>query len=240
MKKCIILDNYFLAKKLSKSHKLIFINYDDLLEINNNPMQVIRIMENQIENISKQKYNIIINMPLTTEELKIITNCLVTKGYKYLPMYQPIKDKVIKDFLYEDSFIKLEHSAMAIIFYNDEIVVTYEKIYTDIAISLPKGHINKNEKIIDAAIREAYEEAGIELTYSDLYYEEAPYATYYITPNDTEIVKIIYPIVFKINEKRPLSINESRIKKVVYMKKDEFIKLCSYHNIKQLISNIKL
>ena len=158
--------------------------------------------------------------------------------YKFA-IFDNIRDKNIKEFIYKDTFIKLEHSAMAIILHDDEIVVTYERIYTDTAISLPKGHIEKNETIIDAAIREAKEEAGIIVSRDDIIGEAESYATHYITPNDTEIVKIIYPIIFKINERRSINITEKRIEKVVYMKLKDFYKLCSYSNIRDIVKKIK-
>ena len=56
-----------------------------------------------------------------------------------------------------------EKSAMAVVIYKQMILTIHEVIFGNVKISLPKGHIEANETVIECAIREAFEETNIKI-----------------------------------------------------------------------------
>lgn len=65
---------------------------------------------------------------------------------------------------------KISITALLILLKEDKILLTrrYNTGYEDGKYSLPGGHVEKGEEIRDAAIREAYEELGIEIDKDDV------------------------------------------------------------------------
>lgn len=142
-----------------------------------------------------------------------------------------------KNLIYEftiDNY-KYEKSAMGIVLYNNTILATKEDIYGTIAFSLPKGHIESNETYIETAIREVYEETGYELMEENYIDSLKPYEVKFIDHNYHLIKKMIYPIIFKVNEIKELEIKESRVKETNFYNVYEFIQNCSYDNLKNIV-----
>ncbi|MDE5565517.1 MAG: GNAT family N-acetyltransferase, partial [Anaeroplasmataceae bacterium] len=58
---------------------------------------------------------------------------------------------------------KKEESAMAIVIVKNKILATKELVYGKVRLSVPKGHVENNETYIETAMRECFEETGIQL-----------------------------------------------------------------------------
>jgi len=132
---------------------------------------------------------------------------------------------------------RLEKSAMGIVIYDNKILATKEEIYGNIAFSLPKGHVEKDETIVETAIREVYEETGCQLDNNDYLKELDPYEVNFIDHNYHLVKKIIYPILFKIKEYKELQIKEKRVKEISFYNIYDFIKDCSYDNVREMVLN---
>ena len=132
---------------------------------------------------------------------------------------------------------KKEESAMAVVFYHNKILATQEIIYGKEVLSCPKGHIEPNETHIETAIRECFEETNVVLTKEDFIAEIDSYTIQFVDHHNNFISKTIYPICFSINQKgTPLS-KEERILSIAYMYIDDFLKNCSYDNVKNIVKN---
>lgn len=134
---------------------------------------------------------------------------------------------------------KEEKSAMAVVFCKNKILTTKEMIYGKEILSLPKGHIEQNETIVDAAIRECYEETGIIVDNSQVLLEKNPMVIKFINHFNEVVKKEIYPIIFKVSDECQSVVKEERIVDACYMKIDKFIENCSYENIKNMVMELR-
>jgi len=146
--------------------------------------------------------------------------------------------KLIKLFINEK--YNVEKSAMAVVVYKNKILCTEEEIYGKLTLSLPKGHIEKGESVIEAAIRECYEETNVVLT-SDMPHEHlTPYEVMFTNHYFEIIKKVIYPVLFFVEEKGEPKAKEERISKVEYMDMGEFISKSTYKNIVGVVKEVFL
>ena len=136
------------------------------------------------------------------------------------------------------NFPKIEESAMAIVIYKNKILATNELIYGNEKISLPKGHKEENETILETAIRECFEETNIVLKDSNLVKKLEPFSYDFSTPNNDLIRKMIYPFLFRVDEGGIPLPKEERILWVRWIEIAEFINICTYENIKVIVENI--
>ncbi|MCH5180277.1 MAG: NUDIX domain-containing protein [Erysipelotrichales bacterium] len=129
---------------------------------------------------------------------------------------------------------------MAIVLYRDKILTTNELIYGKDTLSLPKGHKEENEDLIDTAIRECFEETNIVIETNNLVKELPSYSYEFLNNSNQLIRKTIFPFLFKIsNEGTPLS-KEERIISVQWMNIDEFINKCTHDNLKKVVMDAKI
>lgn len=131
--------------------------------------------------------------------------------------------------------MKIEKSAMAIVFFKNKILTTKELIYGIYRLSLPKGHIENNETVLDCAMRECFEETNVALSRKDVICELEPFRIYFINEENMEVEKFIYPVVFKIDQVPTLKIKEIRITKIEFMDVNQFLQIASYENVKQMV-----
>jgi len=136
---------------------------------------------------------------------------------------------------YADDNYKIEESAMALVKYKNEVLYTKEEIYNNIVVSLPKGHVEKNETHIETSIRECREETGLILDPKDYVKEGKPYEYKFIDHNNVLVKKLIYPVIYHVNEKRDTRINEERIVSVGFMTISDFLLQCSFENVKDFV-----
>lgn len=143
----------------------------------------------------------------------------------------------LMDAFINDSY-QVETSAMAIVKYKDEILATVEEIYGKLVCALPKGHIEQDETIVDAAIRECLEETGIQLDTKQVIKQLDAFSITFINHHLQLVQKWIYPVCFEINQKPSTHPTETRIQQVAFMKIGDFLQQCPYENIRMLIQNI--
>ena len=112
-------------------------------------------------------------------------------------------------------------------------------IYRNEKWDLPKGKIEKNELIVDAAVREVIEETGV----AGLIVKNKISTTYHIyNANGKHKLKKTYWFLMKTGSSAQLYPQlEENIEKAVWISKSDFPKLIenAYENIKILISEIK-
>lgn len=135
--------------------------------------------------------------------------------------------------------INEELSAMAVVLLYDKILATNEMIYGIERLSLPKGHKEDGETLVETAIRECFEETNIVIAKEDLVKELKSFLYEFLTPSNKLIRKRIVPFLFEAkNEGNPLP-KEKRIQSVEWMNIDEFFNKCSYENVKEVIKELK-
>lgn len=135
--------------------------------------------------------------------------------------------------------MKYEKSAQAVVICENKILCTEEIIFENVRLSLPKGHIEKNESIVSCAIRECDEETGIKISKKDFVKVFRKYRVKFQTPDHKVITKYIYPVLFVTqNEDKPIY-KEKRILNISYMDIDDFISKCSYDTVKKVAQKAK-
>lgn len=147
-------------------------------------------------------------------------------------------DKTAKKILYWieiDNVLSIEESAMAVVIVDNRILTTVEDIYGKIVLSLPKGHIEKGENQVDAAIRECFEETNIALSkdaYSKLL---SSFDIRFTDHRGKNVLKTITPVLFRPSSAGKGVPKEKRIKKVEYMLIDDFMQNCAYDNVRDAV-----
>ncbi len=139
---------------------------------------------------------------------------------------------------YIEGRVKLEESAMAVCICNGKILATNELVYGSEKLSLPKGHVEEKETSLDASIRECYEETNIVITKANLVKKLTPYGYEFLTPSNKLIRKTIIPYLFKVNDFGKPIPKEERMVSVMWMDIDEFLSLCPYDNVKDVVKEI--
>ena len=162
-----------------------------------------------------------------------IVKALRNKNTKAIYLYHPKKEKLEKHFL--KHFLVVE-AAGGLVEHTDG---RYLFIYRNDKWDLPKGKIEKNEVIIDAAIREVMEETGV----GDLMVTKPLNTTYHVFNSKGKFkLKKTYWFLMKSNYNAPLvPQEEENIQAAVWRSKTDFPLLMqnAYENIKILLEEIK-
>lgn len=163
----------------------------------------------------------------------VIVKALRNKNTKAVYLYHPRKEKLEKHFL--KHFLVVE-AAGGLVEHTDG---RYLFIYRNDKWDLPKGKIEKNEVIIDAAIREVMEETGV----GDLMVTKPLNTTYHVFNSKGKFkLKKTYWFLMKSNYNAPLvPQEEENIQAAVWRSKTDFPLLMqnAYENIKILLEEIK-
>ncbi len=130
---------------------------------------------------------------------------------------------------------KAEESAMAVVFCQGKLLTTKEMIYGTERLSLPKGHVEENETSLKAAIRECYEETNILIDESDLIKALTPYSYEFLTPSNRLIKKTLKPYLFEVKDFGLPVPKEDRMISVEWMNVEDFLALCTYDNVKDVV-----
>lgn len=131
--------------------------------------------------------------------------------------------------------VKYEQSAMAVVLFNDKILCIVEDIYGKNVLSLPKGHVEEGETVLETAIRECFEETDVILTTNDAVEQLEPYSYNFTTPQGQQICKTLYPVLFRLNKEQVSRAKEARIREVKFVDVAEFVRNCSYDNVRNLV-----
>ena len=163
----------------------------------------------------------------------VIVNALRNKNTKAVYLYHPKEEKLEKHFLKHFPVIE---AAGGLVEHTDG---RYLFIYRNDKWDLPKGKIEKNEVIIDAAIREVMEETGV----GDLMATKPLNTTYHVFNTKGKFkLKKTYWFLMKSNYDAPLvPQEEENIQAAVWRSKTDFPLLMknAYENIKILLEEIK-
>ena len=135
-------------------------------------------------------------------------------------------------------FDSIEQSAMAVVLCKGKILATVEDIYGRNVLSLPKGHNEQGETLLQTAIRECFEETNIVLTEENLVKALTPYSYQFSTPSNKLVQKTIAPFLFEVeSEGQPIA-KEKRMISVQWMEISEFLQKCSYDNVKAIVKAV--
>ena len=163
----------------------------------------------------------------------VIVKALRNKNTKAVYLYHPKEEKLEKHFLKHFPVIE---AAGGLVEHTDG---RYLFIYRNDKWDLPKGKIEKNEVIIDAAIREVIEETGV----GDLMATKPLNTTYHVFNAKGKFkLKKTYWFFMKSNYDGPLvPQEEENIQAAVWRSKTDFPLLMknAYENIKILLEEIK-
>ena len=132
-------------------------------------------------------------------------------------------------------FVKIEESAMAVVLCHGKILMTKELIYGNEKISLPKGHIEKGETRMEAAIRECEEETGIHLDNESFVKELKPFSVDFTDDHDGHVRKTIYPVLFVLQKEKKVFIQEKNVLFAGFVPVEEFFQSASYDNVKGIV-----
>lgn len=163
----------------------------------------------------------------------VIVKALRNKNTKAVYLYHPKEEKLEKHFLKHFPVIE---AAGGLVEHTDG---RYLFIYRNDKWDLPKGKIEKNEVIIDAAIREVIEETGV----GDLMATKPLNTTYHVFNTKGKFkLKKTYWFLMKSNYDGPLvPQEEENIQAAVWRPRADFPLLMenAYENIKILLEEIK-
>ena len=162
----------------------------------------------------------------------VIVKALRNKNTKAVYLYHPKEEKLEKHFLKHFPVIE---AAGGLVEHTDG---RYLFIYRNDKWDLPKGKIEKNEVIIDAAIREVTEETGV----GDLMVTKPLNTTYHVFNSKGKFkLKKTYWFLMKSNYDGPLvPQEEENIQAAVWRPRADFPLLMenAYENIKILLEEI--
>ena len=162
-----------------------------------------------------------------------IVKALRNKNTKAVYLYHLKEEKLEKHFL---KYFPVVEAAGGLVEHTDG---RYLFIYRNDKWDLPKGKIEKNEVIIDAAIREVTEETGVR----DLMVTKPLDTTYHVFNAKGKFkLKKTYWFLMKSNYNAPLvPQEEENIQAAVWRSKTDFSLLMenAYENIKILLEEIK-
>ena len=137
-----------------------------------------------------------------------------------------------------DAAIKKETSAMAVVICNGMVLATVEEIYGKPVLSLPKGHVEAGETVLDAAIRECYEETDVQLGEQDAVRELASYSYNFTTPDGVVICKTITPVLFVLKSLPTPRAKEKRMLEAKFIEINDFLQECSYDNVRKVFEQL--
>jgi 8-oxo-dGTP pyrophosphatase MutT (NUDIX family) len=162
----------------------------------------------------------------------VIVKALRNKNTKAVYLYHPKEEKLEKHFL---KHFPVVEAAGGLVEHTDG---RYLFIYRNDKWDLPKGKIEKNEVIIDAAIREVTEETGV----GDLMVTKPLNTTYHVFNSRGKFkLKKTYWFLMKSNYNAPLvPQEEENIQAAVWRPRADFPLLMenAYENIKILLEEI--
>lgn len=132
----------------------------------------------------------------------------------------------------------IEISAMAVVLCNGKLLATTENIYGNERLSLPKGHQEPDEALIEAAIRECFEETNVVITPTDMQRQLTAFSYEFITPSNQLVRKTIVPFLFEIADFGNPIPKEKRVISVQWMDVADFLQNCPYQNVKTVVEEI--
>lgn len=134
---------------------------------------------------------------------------------------------------------KEEVSAMAVVVCGNDILTTNEMIYGKEVLSLPKGHVEGNETVVETAIRECFEETDVVLDNQHFAKQLTPFGYEFTTPSGEFIRKTIVPVLFVVSTSFAPVAKEPRMVSTQWMDLDLFLQKASHDNVKVVVRQAK-
>ena len=131
---------------------------------------------------------------------------------------------------------KIETCGMAVVMCGGKVLTISEMVFGRQVLSLPKGHQEKGEDIIDTASRECFEETNIRLDKYQLICGLTPYSYEFTSPGNTFIRKTVHPFLFKVPGEGNPKATEKTMVSVDWMNTDEFLAKCTYDSVKAAVA----
>ena len=131
--------------------------------------------------------------------------------------------------------MKYETSAMAVVICGNKVLATVEEIYGKSVLSLPKGHVESGETVLDAAIRECFEETDVTLDKQHAARELPPYSYSFTTPDGQQICKTLCPVLFRLSKEQTPRAKEKRMREAKFMDVKDFLDQCPYENVRKVL-----
>ncbi len=124
---------------------------------------------------------------------------------------------------------------MAVVFCQGKILVTNEIIYGKQTLSLPKGHQEQGETLLQTATRECFEETNVVVSSQEVTQQLQPYTYSFSNSQGDFVEKTVVPFVFQIgNFGNPLP-KEKRIVSVQWMDVQQFLQQCTHQNVRDVV-----
>lgn len=159
-------------------------------------------------------------------DFKLLIKSVELEGKLKLVLYHPDLERLWEEF--QANFIVIEAAGGLVQNSNKEILFIFRHEKWD----LPKGKVEKDEPIENAAIREVQEECGLQVVTLDSFLEK----TYHIyTENNQEILKISHWFLMFSDENKLIPQQEEGISVVLWKNKQAIEKA-----LKNTFPNIKL
>ncbi len=137
--------------------------------------------------------------------------------------------------------IKQEYSAggYVIDLKNKKILLIKTYHNQDVEISIPKGHIDKDENDLTAAKREIAEETGYKNI--KLIKKLPPDKYQYISKDSKKIDKIVYQFLFELIDDKQEKQNLSKYENIkpIWVDLDKADKIATFDNVKETIKEIQ-
>jgi 8-oxo-dGTP diphosphatase len=136
---------------------------------------------------------------------------------------------------------KFEYSAGGVVVYKDKVlVITTTNLKNETVNTFPKGHIEKNESAIEAAVREVEEETGLKAQVVT----KLDDVKYWFVFNNEKIHKkvswfLMQPVSDDVVNKLNPDIHEEKIQKVSWVKLEDVEQILSYDSDKNLVKLLK-
>lgn len=141
----------------------------------------------------------------------------------------------LKEYL---QYPKIESSAMAVVTCRNTILTTNELIYGKNVLSLPKGHKEDGETLLQTAIRECFEETNVVINPENVVDEMPSYFYEFFTPENEMIRKTITPFHFEVDGCAQPLCKEKRVLSAQWMDLGEFLSKCPYENVKNSVGQL--
>ncbi len=130
---------------------------------------------------------------------------------------------------------EVEQCGMAVVICRNKILAIKESIYGKEISSLPKGHQEKNEEILETAIRECYEETGVALPKESLVRQLTEYSYEFLSPAKRLVRKNVTPFLFWLNEEKKTNATEKNVVSVRWLDIEAFLNQCPFDNVKNVV-----
>jgi ADP-ribose pyrophosphatase len=136
-----------------------------------------------------------------------------------LPSGKMIEDYHVIDFSKESVAVIIENEKEEIL-----LIQSYRYVTNSLEWEIPAGGVDDSESILDAAVREAFEETGYEII--------NPFAMYSYNPSNGNSTQVFHIVAAKAGEKKSDDFDRNEVRKVKWASKEEIKRLIKEKKLK--------